>query len=355
MDTPHLRRLALSCLITTLLAWPVGATAQAGEPESPSGSDPQDAIVVTGHALRDMGLMAGSVELQGDDLLRLATPQIGEMLAHLPGVSATSFAPGVSRPVLRGQTGDRVLVLIDGIGSIDVSSVSADHGVALDALTIDHVDVLHGPAVLAYGGQAIGGAVVAYDRRIPRKMPEDGFDLTATTGYSSATRGKSSAGSVDVALGQGLVGHLDASWHEDSDLRTGGTLVSEALGAELLANATALRLAGDTAGADDLDAARTASGKVPNSYARGTAFGAGLAWIGSDASSLGLSVQRLDNRYGIPARPGGGEDGVSIDLGQTRIDLRGRQPATARRRRNLPGLPERGGRRGTGRFGNCRA
>ena len=42
-----------------------------------------------------------------------------ETLAHTPGVSATSFGPSASRPVLRGFQGERVSVLSDGIGAID--------------------------------------------------------------------------------------------------------------------------------------------------------------------------------------------------------------------------------------------
>ena len=133
-------------------------TASPADSQAGSGPAKEHEIIVTAHALRDMGLMAGAVELDGNKLLRVSSPQIGDTLAKLPGVSATSFAPGASRPVLRGQSGDRVQVLIDGLSSIDLSSVSADHGVALDTLTVDHIDVLHGPALLAYGGQAIGGA-----------------------------------------------------------------------------------------------------------------------------------------------------------------------------------------------------
>lgn len=275
----------------------------APEPEAEQAPEPEQDIVVSGHALRDMGLMAGSVELEGDALIRANAPQIGEVLAKLPGVSATGFAPGASRPVLRGLTGDRVQVLIDGIGAMDASSVSADHGVALDTLTIDHIDVLHGPAVLAFGGQAIGGAVNAYDKRIPRRMPDGPIALTATGGFSSVSSGTQAAASIDVPLGGRLVAHADASWHDDGDLRVGGDVLSPPLRAQV---------PGFAAG----------HGKVTNSFARGTTFGAGLAWLG-DSGNLGVSVQRIDRRYGIPARPGAGEEGVAIDLGQTRYDLRG--------------------------------
>ncbi len=306
--------IAAPSLLAIALLTPAHANAQTA-----SGSDD---IVVSAHALRDMGLMAGSIEIEGDALIRAQAPQIGEVLAHMPGVSATGFAPGASRPVLRGLTGDRVQVLIDGIGAMDASSVSADHGVALDTLTIDHIDVLHGPAVLAYGGQAIGGAVIAYDKRIPRRVPDAPLALTAIGGLSSVTQGGNAAASVDVRLGGGIVAHADASWHEDGDLRIGGDVLSAPLKSEVLALAAAARSDGDLSEASELEDQAMQRGKVANSFARGTTFGGGLAWLG-DGGNLGVSVQRIDRRYGIPSRPGVGEEGVSIDLHQTRFDLRG--------------------------------
>ncbi|HMO68992.1 MAG TPA: TonB-dependent receptor, partial [Novosphingobium sp.] len=83
------------------------------------------------------------------------------------------------------------------------------------------------------------------------------------------------------------------------------------------------------------------SGRLPNSAARATTFGAGLAFIDA-GGNLGISFPHSDSRYGVPMRPGGGHgDGdeheddhddhaghghgedVTIDLRQTRVDLRG--------------------------------
>ncbi|MGH6786428.1 MAG: TonB-dependent receptor [Novosphingobium sp.] len=275
--------------------------------ESDRAAQPDD-IVVAGHPPIDFGLLQSSTKLEGDALVAEARGQLGETLAKLPGVSATSFAPGVSRPVLRGFDGDRIRVLVDGIGSIDASSVSADHAVVFDTLTTDHIDVLHGPATLLFGGQAIGGAVNALDKRIPRKLP-DGLTATGIAGFGSAASEWSAAGATDVALGERFVAHVDANWRKSDDVRVGGLVNSAPLRAELIA--------------DGLTDEANLTGRIPNSAARSTTFGAGLAFIDA-GGNLGVSVQRYDALYGIPARPGlDAEEGVAIDLGQTRIDLRG--------------------------------
>jgi hypothetical protein len=43
--------------------------------------------------------------------------------------------------VLRGFQGERIRVLTDGIGSLDVSNTSADHGVTIDPLTAERIEV----------------------------------------------------------------------------------------------------------------------------------------------------------------------------------------------------------------------
>lgn len=99
-------------------------------------------------------VLQGTSVLTGEALTRDLRPTIGETLTRLPGVSATSFGPAVSRPVLRGFQGERIRVLTDGIGSIDVSNTSVDHAVVIDPLLAERVEVLRGPAALLFGSSA---------------------------------------------------------------------------------------------------------------------------------------------------------------------------------------------------------
>ena len=82
---------------------------------------------------------------------------LADTIAHEPGVSTTYFGPAASRPVIRGLGADRVRVLSNGVGLIDASTNSPDHAVASEALEAEQVEILRGPAAIAYGGGAIGG------------------------------------------------------------------------------------------------------------------------------------------------------------------------------------------------------
>lgn len=294
-------------------------------------------IVVSAQGLKQFDLLAGTSVLEGDDLQRNLSGPIGEVLAKLPGVSASGFAPGASRPILRGFSGERVRTLIDGIGTIDASNTSDDHAVAIDPLTAERIEVLRGPAVLLYGSQAIGGAVNIIDKRIPRRLPAEPIHIDALAGFDSVNDQYQVAGSVDAPIGGGFVVHADGSYRDAGNLSIPGYVVSEALRADLLADAEEEEAEGHLEEAAELREIADQRGVLPNSYARTWSANVGAAFFAGD-SNLGASAGWFDTTYGVPARPGaghaheegeGGEEGeeeaapVSIGLKQFRADLRG--------------------------------
>jgi iron complex outermembrane receptor protein len=343
------RRLSL-LLASTLLATPALAEEVAGtaQPTAAHGSEDHDhheedeGIVVTAPFVGNLDLLAGKSVLSGDELTRDNRAQIGETLVRLPGVSATSFSPGSSRPVLRGFQGERVRVLTDGIGSIDVSNTSADHAVTIDPLTAERIEVLRGPAALLFGGQAIGGAVNIIDRRIPRAQPRGGVHVDVLGALGSAAEERSIGGAVDVALGSsGFVVHVDGTFRKTDDARVGGFVLSPALRAEQREIAEEEAAEGHAEEAGEALGLAEQRGTLPNSALEQRSYGAGLAYIRGPLN-LGVSVSRFETDYGIAQRPGAEhaheeeeeapltllglgdeEEVVTIGLKQTRYDLRG--------------------------------
>ena len=287
-------------------------------------------IVVTAPYVERLDILSGTSAVSGDILAEKTRAQLGDILSSLPGVSATSFSPGASRPVLRGYQGNRVAVLTDGIGNIDASNTSADHAVTIDTLTVERIEVLRGPAVLLFGGQAVGGAVNALDKRIPRSIPDEAVHVDALAGYGSAAHDWSGGASVDVPLTDRVVVHADGSYRNSDDLRTGGNILSPSLRAEVL------DFAAEEASEGNLDEAAEAReladqrGRIPNSAVKSWTAAGGIAFI-DDGGNMGLSYSIYDTNYGIPARPGtthghdGGAEEVPVTIGmrQYRFDFRG--------------------------------
>ena len=282
-------------------------------------------IVVTAPIQRDrMDVLSGTSVLTGAQLTSALRPTIGETLEHIPGVSATSFGPNASRPILRGLQGERVRILTDGLGSVDVSNTSVDHAVVVNPLLAERVEVLRGPTALLYGSAAIGGVVNVIDRRIPRAVPDEAVHADATATYGSAARERSAGVALDAPIGGGFVAHVDGSYLETGNLRTGGFLLSERARAEALGSA---QLPPDPDAEEPIDFAANAAlkGKLPNSRSKTWVTGAGLAYIDGD-SHYGLSYSHYDNLYGVPIRfatlPGQEQEGPRISLVQNRVDAR---------------------------------
>jgi iron complex outermembrane recepter protein len=301
---------------SALMSFATSAHAQDADPQDHgdhvnAGSD----IVVTAIYGRNRAdVLSGTSVVAGEDLAREVRPTIGETLSHQAGVSATSFGPNASRPVLRGFQGERVRVLSDGIGSFDVSNTSVDHAVVINPLTADRIEVLRGPSALLFGSSAIGGVVNVIDSRIPRRVPDETLHVDASATYGSAADERSGSGRIDVPLTDKIVAHFDGSYTKTGDLRTGGYILTPALRAAAIASGDP-----DIAGLADL------KGKLPNSAGRTWEFAGGAAVITGNGN-MGFSVSHYDSLYGVPIRysldPAVEAEEVRLDVKQTRVDLR---------------------------------
>lgn len=307
-------------------ATPAPADADADDAPAPGQTAPRDGeeIVVTGILPRsEKDVLAGTTVLSGDELTRNLRPSIGETLARQPGVSATSFGPSASRPILRGFQGERIRVLSDGIGSIDVSNTSVDHAVIIDPLLAERVEIVRGPSALLYGSSAIGGVVNVIDSRIPRAIPAGGYRVNAIGSYGTAADERSVGAAGDVSVGHGIVLHADGSYLKSGDLRIGGDYVLSSS-----ARAAALAAAAGPTTADDPDFAASAAlkDKLPNSAARTWTAGFGASLI-TDTGNLGISYSHYDSLYGVPIRyateSGQEQEAPRLSVLQNRVDLRG--------------------------------
>jgi iron complex outermembrane receptor protein len=221
---------------------------------------------------------------------------LGETLEGTPGVSSSSFGPSASRPVIRGLDADRIKLMQNGVGIMDVSGLSPDHAVPIDPLIIDQIEVVRGPAALLYGGSAVGGVVNAIDNRIPQD-PQTGVSGRAEARVGGAGSENSSAAVVEGGNGV-LTLHADAFQRRTDDLK-------------IPDYARSSRLRAQSPQADE------ARGTLPNSDSKsdGGAVGASLNF---DRGYAGLSYSTYASDYGTVA-----EEDVRIHLKSERVDFAG--------------------------------
>jgi len=117
--------------------------------------------------------------LSEDRLRRAQSVSLAHALAQLPGINALTTGQQIGKPVIRGLTGPRVLVLEDG-SRLEDYSWSDEDGPSVDARLAQRVEVIRGPASVLYGSDALGGVVNV----IPEELPDaNGGPRAMRTGF----------------------------------------------------------------------------------------------------------------------------------------------------------------------------
>lgn len=98
---------------------------------------------------------------------RKGTSTLIEGLTTIPGVSQISTGTSIGKPVIRGLSGNRVLVYSQGV-RIENQQFGDEHGLGLNDSGIESAEVIKGPASLLYGSDALGGVLYF----IPEKFAE---------------------------------------------------------------------------------------------------------------------------------------------------------------------------------------
>ena len=252
-------------------------------------------VTITGNPLGASDLIAPSAQYSGDGLLLRSKTTLGETLDGTPGVSSTYFGPNSSRPIIRGQDGDRVRILNNGGALLDASALSYDHAVTADPISIERIEVLRGPGALQYGGNAIGGVVNVIDNRIPREALFDekgGVGGKVDLGLATGNKEKSAGVLLEAGNNRYAV-HVDAMTRDTKDV-------------DVPINIFCNR----TAGAFTAKGICNSASKVSSTAVGGSVF--------FDQGYLGASVSGYRSNYGTVAEPN-----VNIGMKSDRFALEG--------------------------------
>lgn len=333
----HRKRLFATTFLVSVGSW-LGA--QEVESDSPHIVELAPHVVTASPFITDLDeLVVPSSELNGDELNRSASSSLGATLDGQPGVHSTYFGPGAGRPVIRGFDGDRVRILNQGTDSHDVSQTSPDHGVSIEPLFANDIEVVRGPASLLYGNAAIGGVVNVMGKELPRERA-----LRPLSGEIEASYGSvSDEASAGIAL-EG--GEGDFAWSLGYLERDSGDIEIPGFAESIYqreAEAHEHEEDGDHEEEEEHEEEEV-FGVLENSFVESKSGYAGATWFG-DAGSIGFSYSKYESNYGVPGHSHEHESeqeheyeededhaeeahedeeaAVMIDLDQSRFALRG--------------------------------
>ena len=155
----------------------------------------------------------------GDELRTAQSPTLGETLEGVAGVHSLSTGVGIGKPVIRGLTSNRVLVLDDG-QRLETQQWGDEHSPNVETSTAERIEVIRGPASVLYGSDALGGVINVVQKDLPDAGGGPGFlrgELSAA--YGSGNRLGDGALSFEGASGSvGFRGSL--SGRSSGDVRT---------------------------------------------------------------------------------------------------------------------------------------
>jgi iron complex outermembrane receptor protein len=116
---------------------------------------------VTVSAYQDEVIKQSSLHIEiinTKDINKQGSFNIADALSKIPGVSQLSTGVAISKPVLRGLYGNRVLVLFSGL-RFDNQQWQEEHGLGISDIGISKVELIKGPLSLLYGTDAVGGVI----------------------------------------------------------------------------------------------------------------------------------------------------------------------------------------------------
>jgi len=221
---------------------------------TPTGTDP-------------LKITQATIQLSGKELQRSLGASVGQTLSGEPGMATRFNGPVANAPVIRGLTGERVLVLQDGDRAGDLSSAAVDHLNAVDPSAAERLEVIRGPASLLYGNNALGGVVNVITNDIPVAMPARITGFLFGQGETVTPGGVGNIG-LTAPIGSKVAISARGGYRRFDELRVGGGFVQ------------------------------------PNTNGH-TANGTGSIALITDKASIGLGVRDMEFEYGLPFAEGG--------------------------------------------------
>jgi iron complex outermembrane receptor protein len=238
----------------------------------------ESVLVEAIRSAEDSELHRTDIEVTGKKLRQNLGGTIAETIDYEPGVAQRTMGPAPARPVLRGLSGDRLLVLEDGNRTGDLSATASDHAVVVEPMTAERIEVIRGPAALIYGSNTLGGVVNVHREYIPNSKPHR-LTAGATMQGESVNSGFAAGGNLTFPV-ECFAIHADGSYRKSQNQNTP---LGELLNTDLETKNASL----------------------------------GASYI-CDWGYVGIAGNIYNSAYGIPPDPlGGHPGGVNIDLERT--------------------------------------
>jgi len=127
--------------------------------------------------------------LTAASIKRTGAPTLIAGLENIAGVTQISTGTSIGKPVIRGLSGNRVLVYAQGV-RLENQQFGDEHGLGLNSGGIESIEVIKGPASLLYGSDALGGVLYLNPEKF---APVDKVSASVNQQFFSNTLGSNTS------------------------------------------------------------------------------------------------------------------------------------------------------------------
>lgn len=221
------RRMAIAAWSAVVLTVAIGGPAVAQDAQPADSLEPtgrpvfvMEEIQVTATRTARSGFeVPAPVSVIGQAQIEREQPaRPGDLFALEPGLEVEGSGPFLGLPVVRGLSGNRVLLLVDGQrlnNSREAVNFGGVQPSLVDVGEIAEIEVLRGPASVLYGTDALGGIVNLRTRRPP--VPERGLVIGGGLKPRYGSAGDQRSGQLDLYLASPSVSLLVQGGLRDAD------------------------------------------------------------------------------------------------------------------------------------------
>ena len=234
-----------------------------------------DQIIVDSHLELQPANHHSTIYISGKEYHKNLKASLALTIEEETGLAIRSMGQGISKPVLRGYSGDRFLLTENGVTIGDLSHTSIDHTVSADMASFNKIRIIRGPESLLYGSNTIAG-VIDISRQINEGLKFKKATIQSLFGAETSNSGM--FGNIIYYLPIGPKNQFRFSVlnrNAKNQMTPKGILKNTAL----------------------------SNRELVGSYS-----------YFSQKSRATISFEKLDMLYGIPGSPEGHIDGVDIDL-----------------------------------------
>ncbi|WP_146201594.1 TonB-dependent receptor [Sediminitomix flava] len=152
--------------------------------------------------------------LNSEYLYKQQANTLGHALAQRAGINTQKVGVGVSKPVIRGLSANRIVVNTNGIKQQD-QQWGSDHGLAISQESVEGIEIAKGASSLLYGSDAMGGVINVEEG----KIPEDSLQVSLNTVYKSNNQSIGSAFNLGLKMNNDQFLKLNASYQDYGNYR----------------------------------------------------------------------------------------------------------------------------------------